>query len=138
MIAPKCLQFEQPLGYSFSGAREKGDLRWYVLQLGDSGSVTRPLFPQKDREWLKRSSRWSIKGDTLLVRVSDGLVGWDVALRRHRPGYSGVATYLTDVIVDGRIPKMELDVRATLVPCPGSPESPRMIVEASPAQRAAG
>src|SRR3954469_3702550 len=92
-VAPaECLRFEQPVGYSASGAREQGDAKWYVLQLADSGTVTRPLFPKRQREMWTRRSRWTTKGDTLLIHVSDGLVGWDISLQRGRGGFSGVAT----------------------------------------------
>jgi hypothetical protein len=98
---PECLRFEHPLGYSASGAREQGDSAWYVLQLDDSGTVTRPLFPRRQREMWTRRSTWKTKGDTLLVRVLDGLVGWGIALWPSGNGFSGSATYLTDVRVEG-------------------------------------
>jgi hypothetical protein len=113
----QCLRFKQPLGYSASGAREQGDSVWYVLQLADGGTVTRPLFPKRQREQWTRLSRWTTKGDTLLIRVSDGLVGWDISLRRGGDGFTGVATYLTDVRVDGWIPP-RLDVHAATIKCP--------------------
>jgi hypothetical protein len=120
VATPQCFRFKQPLGYSASGAREQGDAAWYVLQLGDRGTVTRPLFPQRQREVWTRRSRWTAKGDTLLIRVSDGLVGWDISLWRERDGFTGVATYLTDVRVAGWVPP-RLDVSAATIKCPAPP-----------------
>ena len=119
-VATECLRFEQPLGYSASGAREQGEVAWYVLQLADSGTVNRPLFPKREREQWTRQSRWTAKGDTLLIHVSDGLVGWDITLRRERDGFAGVATYLTDVRVEGWVPP-RLDVHAVAIKCPAPP-----------------
>jgi hypothetical protein len=116
----QCLRFKQPLGYSASGAREQGDSIWYVLQLADGGTVTRPLFPKRERDQWTRGSRWTTKGDTVRIRVSDGLVGWDISLRPGRNGFTGVATYLTDVHVEGWAPP-RLDVLAITIKCPAPP-----------------
>jgi hypothetical protein len=123
----QCLRFKQPLGYSASGAREQGDTKWYVLQLGDKGTVNRPLFPERQRERWARGSRWTAQGDTVLrqwttgnnlrIHVSDGLVGWDISLSPGRDGYSGVATYLTDVEAAGWIPP-RMEVSAIAISCP--------------------
>ena len=118
-ILPECFRFEHPLGYSASGAREQGDSAWYVLQLDDSGTVTRPLFPRRQREMWTRRSTWKAKGDTLIVRVLDGLVGWDVTLWPSGKGFSGSATYLTDVRVEGWVPP-RVDVHAARIKCPTS------------------
>ena len=118
---PECLRFEHPLGYSASGAREQGDSAWYVLQLDDSGTVTRPLFPRRQREMWTRSSSWRAKGDTLLIRVLDGLVGWDVSLWPTGNRFSGTATYLTDVRVEGWVPP-RVEVHAGRIKCTRSPE----------------
>ena len=121
-VATECLRFDQPLGYSATGAWEQGDIAWYVLQLADSGSVNRPLFPKREREQWTRQSRWTAKGDSLLIHVSDGLVGWDIVLRRGRDGLAGVATYLTDAHVEGWVPP-QLDVHAAAIECP-APSAP--------------
>ena len=113
----ECLRFKQPLGYSASGARERGNAMWYVLQLADSGRIARPLFPKRQREQWTDLSRWTIKGDTLLIRVSDGLAGWNMALQRRQDEFVGVATYLTDVRVAGWVPPQK-DVRAAPIECP--------------------
>ena len=115
-----CLRFTSPLGYSASGMREQGDARWYVLRLADSGVVVRPLFPARERELWANRSRWATRGDTLLVRVSDGLVGWDMTLRRERDGFQGMATYLTDVRVKGAVP-LRKEVHASTTHCPAAP-----------------
>jgi hypothetical protein len=93
---------------------------WYVLQLADSGRVARPLFPKRQRDQWTGLSRWTTKGDTLLIRVSDGLVGWDIALRRRDDEFAGVANYLTDVRVEGRVPPRK-EVRAAPIECPAPP-----------------
>lgn len=116
----ECLRFEQPLGYSSSGAREKGDSVWYVLQLSDSGTVTRPLFPKRRRERWSRSSHWAPDGLTLVIRVFDGLVGWDLTLWPDgHGGLAGTATYLSDVRVAGWVPP-RMNLRATRIKCPSS------------------
>lgn len=116
----QCLRFKQPLGHSASGAREQGNAAWYVLQLADSAIVTRPLFPKREGERWARLSRCTTKGDTLFIRVFDGLVGWDLALRREGHGFTGVATYLTDVFVAGWVPP-RIDVHAATIKCPAPP-----------------
>jgi hypothetical protein len=113
----ECLRFHEPLGYSASGALEQGDAKWYVLQLADSGMVARPLFAKRERKQWASRSQWTTNGDTLLVRVSDGLVGWDLSLRRGRNGFQGVATYLTDVRVTGALPLRRI-VHASKITCP--------------------
>jgi hypothetical protein len=118
---PECFRFEHPLGYSASGAREQGDSAWYVLQLDDSGTVTRPLFPRRQREMWTHRSGWTAKGDTLLVRVFDGLVGWDVSLWPTGNRFSGSATYLTDVRVEGWVPP-RVEVHAARIKCTPSLE----------------
>jgi hypothetical protein len=115
--APQCLLFEKPLGYSASGALEKGDTTWYVLQLDDNGTVTRPLFPKRQGEKWAHRSRWTAKAFTLQILVFDGLVGWDITLSRVRGRFSGVATYLTDVSVAGWVPP-RVDVSAIEIKCP--------------------
>ncbi|HMH02407.1 MAG TPA: hypothetical protein VK555_13395, partial [Terriglobales bacterium] len=115
----QCFRFREPLGYSASGALEQGDTKWYVLQLGNKGAVIRPLFPKRQREMWTRRSHWTAKDDTLFIRVFDGLVGWDISLRRERNGLTGVATYLSDVRVAGWVPP-RLNVSAAAVKCPAS------------------
>ena len=117
VTTPRCLRFMQPIGYSASGALEKGDTAWYVLQLRDSGKVARPLFPRPQREAWTRSSRWTSTGDTLRIRVSDGLAGWDISMWRARKGFAGVASYLSDARVAGAVaPRM--NVEAVEIACP--------------------
>lgn len=51
----------------------------------------------------QRGSEWTLTGDSLQVRLSTGLSGWDLRLVRVRPStrdsFEGVAHYLTDVVV---------------------------------------
>jgi hypothetical protein len=117
---PECLRFKQPLGYSESGALEQGEVKWYVLALADNGIVRRPLFSRREREHWTRRSRWTTKGDTLLIRVSDGLVGWDISLRRERDHFTGVAMYLTDVHGKDLVP-LRKEVHAVRMRCPAPP-----------------
>jgi len=122
VVTEQCLRFEQPLGYSASGAREQGDSAWYVLQLGDSGAVTRPLFPKRQRERWSKGSHWAATAFTLVVSVSDGLVGWDLTLWPDGTGtgFAGTATYRTDVVVAGWVPP-QMKVHATKIKCPAVP-----------------
>jgi hypothetical protein len=120
VFAEQCLRFDQPLGYSSSGDRERGDSAWHVLQLRDGGAVERPFFPERQRQMWSNRSRWSRDGLTLTIRVSDGLVGWDLSLAPDgRGGLGGVATYLTDVIVAGWVPP-RMNVQATTIKCPAT------------------
>ena len=51
----------------------------------------------------QRGSEWTVNGDSLHVRLSTGLTGWDLRLIRVRPpardSFEGMAHYLTDVVV---------------------------------------
>ena len=101
MSPDRCLRARPALTYSAApGAPERGDSTWAIVGLLSDGRVTRPLLPPRH----SRRSQWRMAGDTLRLRVSDGLVGWDVAAVPDSSGYSGVATYLTDVIVRGALP----------------------------------
>jgi hypothetical protein len=54
------------------------------------------------RESWQRGSEWTVTGDSLHVRLSTRLAGWDLRLVRARPtgdSFEGVAHYLTDVVV---------------------------------------
>lgn len=99
-----CYSFDRPISYSAPGTRESGDSAWYVLQLLPEGRVDRPLMPTITRDRYAQRSTWRVAGDTLHIRVFDGLVGWDLALMRDDGRYRGIGTYLSDVIVIGREP----------------------------------
>jgi hypothetical protein len=125
VTAPQCIRFTKPLGFSASGVREVGDEAWYVLKLGDNRVVTRPLFPGV--EMWAGGSRWRAKGDSLQIRVSNGLVGWDISLRRRGDGFVGVATYLTDVRVAGAVPT-RVDVSAARIKCPTLSQAQKVFI----------
>ena len=117
---PQCFRFDQPLGNSASGARERGDSTWYFVQLADSGIVRLALRPRREREAWITKNQWSASKDTLRIRVGDPLVGWDVLLWPQGKAFAGTATYLTDVIVAGWVPP-RLNVHATKIKCPALP-----------------
>lgn len=99
-----CYHFDRPISYSATGEREAGDSAWYVIRLLPDGRVERPSFVAARRERFARRSSWHKSGDTLHIRVFDGLVGWDLKLRSVEREYRGIGTYLSDAIVLGRPP----------------------------------
>src|SRR3954471_6869001 len=111
---PQCFRFDRPLGTSAAGTREQGDSTWYVVQLADSGIVRRPLRPKREREAWLRKNQWSAKGDTIDFRVADPLVGWRVTMYPAGQAFTGVATYITDVMVAGRGP-LRVQIHATRI-----------------------
>lgn len=119
--ASACYHFAQPLGYSAMGKLELGDSAWYVIELRPNGAVARPLFRdarQRDR-WTQRST-WRQTGDTLHIRVFDGLVGWDVTMRAASAAvYVGSAEYLSDV--RGPDAPQRVPIRALKTGCASPP-----------------
>jgi hypothetical protein len=119
-----CWRADPALGYSAGGVQESDADSRRVLVLHPGGAVTRPLLGRptvraahgEDVRWAERSG-WARDGDTLHVRVFDGLVGWRLALTRVGAGYAGTATYLTDVVVRGQ-PPHRIAVRMTRMRCP--------------------
>lgn len=111
--ASACYHFAEPLGYSATGKLELGDSAWYVIELRANGAVARPLFRdarQRDR-WTERST-WRQTGDTLHIRVFDGLVGWDVTMRPESSvTYVGSAEYLSDVRGPDAPPRVSIHAR---------------------------
>ena len=101
MLQPRrCYVATPAFTYSATGARERGDSAWAVVQLMPNGVALRPLLPAgRDPR-----STWSVRGDTLFLTLFDGLVGWRSVLHRRSDGWRGVATYLTDAITIGRAP----------------------------------
>src|SRR3954469_6056869 len=114
---PQCFRFDWPLGTSATGIPEQGDSTWYIVQLGDSGIVRRPLLPKREREAWLRTHQWSAKGDTIQFRVGDLLVGWTVAMHPTGQSFTGVATYNGDAIAVGEGP-IRVGVDATRIRCP--------------------
>lgn len=94
-----CYRFNRPLGQSASGQLEARDSSWYRVQFLPQGAVARPTLSNAywRQQYAERSS-WREHGDTLFVRVTTGLVGWDLALLPTRDGYAGTARYLTDAL----------------------------------------
>jgi hypothetical protein len=78
-----------------------------LLILSPGGGVGRPLLSEREaqRMWEPRSA-WKVVGDSVLLRVFTGLVGWDAHLVLSRDGgrLQGRARYLSDAIVPGRAP----------------------------------
>lgn len=99
-----CYRADRPLrssGVDTARVTDPGMVRGARLYLGRDGTITR-----RDLAGQWRRSRWSEHGDTLQMRLSTGLVGWDLSLTRDTSGrnaFSGVAKYLTDVVSRGWI-----------------------------------
>jgi hypothetical protein len=116
---PGCYRFSRPLGQSASGQLEAADSSWYRLQLLPGGAVARPALSSAYwRQQYEERSSWREQGDSLIVRVTTGLVGWELTLTAAGDGYSGAARYLTDV--RGGQPYFAR-VQAKREPCSASP-----------------
>jgi hypothetical protein len=111
-----CYRATPALTYSAFGEPERGDTSWAILRLSSDGRARRPLL----RGNYDGSSRWSWRRDTLVVRLFDGLVGWDAALTRDAERWRGSATYLTDARGGQRVVRpLVLERRA----CDGLPNT---------------
>jgi hypothetical protein len=105
MQAEGCYRFDRPLGHSASGDLERTDSTWYSVELREGGAIVRPRLQSAYwRDQYARNSSWRASGDTLFVRVSTGLVGWDLTLAPEGSEYVGLARYLTDAIDIGAEP----------------------------------
>jgi hypothetical protein len=108
-----CYRADRPLGTSASATGGIPTPGLDTFRLLDDGRVERPdvgrpsgftdaMEQAAQRSWA-RGSHWHTAGDTLYVRLSTGLSGWDLTLVPAPAGadaaYSGVARYLTDVVV---------------------------------------
>ena len=88
-----CYWASPPLTYSTTGAPERGDSAWAIVRLVAGGAARRVLLrPSRDGQ-----SNWEMVNDTLVLTVSDGLVGWRARLTATEAGWRGIAEYLTDV-----------------------------------------
>ncbi len=116
---PGCYRFNRPLGHSASGQLEAGDSSWYRVQLLPVGAVARPALPSAywRQQYAQRSS-WREHGDTLIVRVTTGLDGWELTVTPAGNGYTGTARYLTDA--RGGQPSVAA-VQAEREPCHAAP-----------------
>ena len=92
-----CYLAEPALTYSAAGNLERGDSSWSRAELLADGTARRPLLKAR----YDRGSTWRIEGDTLHVIFVDGLVGWRLQLTPSLNGWTGRATYITDVVVVG-------------------------------------
>ena len=99
-----CYRFDRPVSYSASGERERADSAWYVIELLAEGAVSRPYLDSRRQAMFAARSAWSLSGDTLRLRVFDGLVGWDMALVPDQGSYHGRARYLSDARAVGYEP----------------------------------
>jgi len=97
-VAPVgCYRFDRPLGGSAVASVERADSAAYTLQLLAGGKVARPAIPSAYwRSEYARSSRWRMTGDTLHIRLSTSLVGWDIVLTPSGDSLVGSARYLSD------------------------------------------
>ena len=92
-----CYRFDRPLGGSAVGSIEHADSAAYTVQLLVGGKVARPAIPSAYwRSEYARSSTWRMTGDTLLIRLSTSLVGWDIVLTPAGDSLVGSAHYLSD------------------------------------------
>jgi hypothetical protein len=116
-----CYTFDRPLGSSATGDVERGDSSWYRLKLEPAGKVARPgLVRTSWRDQYAHFSTWHSSGDTLFIRVSTGLVGWDLTLLPDANRYVGRGRYLSDAFVVGAEP-LHVRVQATREVCRPSP-----------------
>lgn len=113
-----CYRFNRPMGHSAAGHLERSTPGWWTLELQPEGQAWRPnLTAAEQRMWIRGSS-WSRTGDTVWVRLSTGLVGWDIALTPiSGDTLGGMARYLTDAIVVGSEP-LRVPVVAVKEHCP--------------------
>lgn len=94
------------------------DSAFQTFVLTDSGTVQLPLLESRQvRMWTERST-WQMRRDTLRVRVSTGLQGWEatVTLGAKRTQWHGTAQYLSDAIVRGQ-PPLRAPVVFVRIPC---------------------
>jgi hypothetical protein len=129
-----CWEASRSLGARAKATGVPGEARFQTLRMSDSGHVHLPLLSGGERVMWEARSAWSHGNDSLSLRVSTGLVGWQLHLRRTNSlMWSGSATYLTDAIARGRPPLRE-PIELTRVACdpswllPASPVPPRRLM----------
>ncbi|MBL0170625.1 MAG: energy transducer TonB [Gemmatimonadaceae bacterium] len=102
-----CWRADRPLGPTGGVEPVARDSAFRTFVLQDSGRVALPTIPDRWRRlgWEERSS-WTVRRDSVRLRVFTGLQGWDAQLVFASNGQSlhGVAQYLTDVIAVGMAP----------------------------------
>jgi hypothetical protein len=109
-----CYRFDRPLGSSATGALERNDSTWYMLRLLPNAKLSRPALASPWREQYVARSSWWMDGDTLRIRITTGLVGWDLALVARKSHWVGRAHYLSDAIGG---PPFVVPVDAVAEPC---------------------
>lgn len=93
------------------------DSTWAYFRLDSAGRASRTMLGRDSSRW--RNSQWQADGDTLTVRLTTGTYGWSLVLVKNLPngGYTGTATYLTDVATSGWSPS-QLPITVRPSPCP--------------------
>lgn len=84
-----------------SGLASHGFTTFHLLP---GGAVARPQVPTgSERRMWAAGSAWTLRADTLEVRLSTGLSGWVLLLEAHSDDrdttFAGMARYITDVVV---------------------------------------
>ena len=108
-----CYRASRPLGTAASADGVPGAIGEQIGEAGpalaklatfrllEEGRVERPGTAME--AWWKSGSRWTLNGDTLIVRLSTGTSGWQLQLvldrRAGDSAYIGEARYITDVVI---------------------------------------
>ncbi|AMW04488.1 hypothetical protein [Gemmatimonas phototrophica] len=123
-----CWAASRPLGSRGDATGVPSEARFQTLRLSDSARVHLPLLERGERTMWEARSGWSQRSDSLSLRVSTGLAGWQLHLRRiDQRTWRGTATYLTDAIARGR-PPLRVPLELTRVAC-----DPAWLLPVSPA-----
>jgi hypothetical protein len=126
-----CYRANRPLGTAASPTGGTPTTGLDTFQLLPGGRVDRPhvgtpvgwteRMATNARELWRRGSIWTATPDSLHVRLSTGLAGWDLRLARVAGDplrFEGMAHYLTDVVVvDGSWKPPVVGVRLRREPC---------------------
>jgi hypothetical protein len=122
---PECYQADLALGPAGSSremsrpfdvsASSDLDTAWYQFRLDSGGRASRPTLGRPSMIW--QHGRWRIEGDSLLVDLTNGSVGWRLSLGEAAGGgYAGTALYRSDVVASG-VARSPRAVRARRVDC---------------------
>ena len=123
-----CWEASRPLGARADATGVPSESRFHALRMSDSGHVHLPLLSGGERGMWEARSEWSLGNDSLSLRVTTGLVGWQLHLRRtNSRTWRGMATYFTDAIARGR-PPLRVPIELTRVAC-----DPSWLLPVSPA-----
>jgi hypothetical protein len=126
-----CYRASRPLGTAASPTGGTPTPGLDTFQLLPEGRVDRPhvgtpvgwtdRMAANARESWRRGSRWTATPDSLHVRLSTGLAGWELRLARVTGDpfqFEGMGHYLTDVVVvDGSWKPPVVAVRVRREPC---------------------